>query len=492
MRYATVIGSSTRNYFLLGGIVLPFIGLNLYLMSEGIYLLNLLPLVILFSWIAFTSLDTLLLVTVFFTPVSVQLSLFIKGLDMDLSLPTEPFLILIMVLYLLKMILEKGPDRRLWRHPVSIAVFIYLAWMLLTALTSTMPGVSLKYFVARLWFIIAFYFLASQVFLRGKNIEKYIRAYIIPFILVIGYALYQHSQQGLVNQMASHSAVHPFYNDHTAYGSALAMLLPFLFSTAIFGGVRPGRRVWVVLLLLLFSFATVFSYSRATWLSLLFALVVFILVKMRIRLMSLSLIVLLAGIYIYLFRTEIIMKMEENKQTSSKEFTEHIQSMANITSDASNAERINRWKSAIRMYRERPLTGWGPGTYQFKYAPFQRSREKTYISTDFGDQGTAHSEYFGPLSESGLPGLLSVLLLVLTAVYTGLRTYRRLPPGRMKMITMSVFLGLVTYFTHGMLNNFLHSDKASALVWGFIAILVAIDLQSGGKKELKVNGIEPR
>ena len=41
---------------------------------------------------------------------------------------------------------------------------------------------------------------------------------------------------------------------------------------------------------------------------------------------------------------------------------------------------------------------------------------------------------------------------------------------------MALFLGLVTYFTHGMLNNFLDTDKASAPFWGFIAILVAYDV----------------
>ena len=41
---------------------------------------------------------------------------------------------------------------------------------------------------------------------------------------------------------------------------------------------------------------------------------------------------------------------------------------------------------------------------------------------------------------------------------------------------MMLMLGLVTYFTHGVLNNYLDTDKASVPVWGFIAIIVAIDI----------------
>ena len=80
--------------------------------------------------------------------------------------------------------------------------------------------------------------------------------------------------------------------------------------------------------------------------------------------------------------------------------------MSNITTDASNLERINRWKSALRLFAERPTLGWGPGTYQFEYASYQNYYEKTIISTNSGNKGNAHSEYLSILAESGWPGLL--------------------------------------------------------------------------------------
>ena len=43
----------------------------------------------------------------------------------------------------------------------------------------------------------------------------------------------------------------------------------------------------------------------------------------------------------------------------------------------SNLERINRWQSAFRLFKERPILGWGPGAYQFVYAPYQKAKEKT-------------------------------------------------------------------------------------------------------------------
>ena len=42
------------------------------------------------------------------------------------------------------------------------------------------------------------------------------------------------------------------------------------------------------------------------------------------------------------------MDLESNKQDSSSNLTEHVESISNVSSDASNLERINRWKSAGR------------------------------------------------------------------------------------------------------------------------------------------------
>jgi O-antigen ligase len=178
----------------------------------------------------------------------------------------------------------------------------------------------------------------------------------------------------------------------------------------------------------------------------------------------------------FVFKTDIMLTLEQNKTDSSTDFKEHVKSISNVATDASNKERINRWNSAIRMFKEKPLLGWGPGTYQFQYAPFQKSYEKTIISTNAGDMGNAHSEYLGPLSESGLPGMLSLLTVILSVVIIALRRYKRTRDKETRTLLLMALTGLITYFVHGFLNNFLDTDKASVPYWGFIAIIVAVDL----------------
>jgi O-antigen ligase len=140
-------------------------------------------------------------------------------------------------------------------------------------------------------------------------------------------------------------------------------------------------------------------------------------------------------------------------------------------------ERVNRWKSALRMFREKPLMGWGPATYQFKYAPFQMASEKTIISTNYGEGGNAHSEYLGSLVDSGIPGLILYILLLFLCIVKGIIIWKTHWDKQTRIMALAFVAGLVTYAIHGALNNFLDTDKISALFWGMIAAIAATDLR---------------
>jgi O-antigen ligase len=173
--------------------------------------------------------------------------------------------------------------------------------------------------------------------------------------------------------------------------------------------------------------------------------------------------------------------MERNEQDSSSNFVEHIQSMTNISTDASNLERINRWSSALRLFQDRPFFGWGPGTYQFVYASYQLSMNKTVITTNYGDGGNAHSEYIGALAEMGVIGSFIVVLLVIVSVYKGLTTYKKAKNKESKILVLAATLAIISYFVHGVLNNFLDTDKLAIPVWSCLAIITVIDVYHSGK-----------
>ena len=235
-------------------------------------------------------------------------------------------------------------------------------------------------------------------------------------------------------------------------------------------------RYFFRILLVIFTIGLIFSYTRAAWLSLIIGAGVYAIMKLRIRfvwIFSLAAILLIGFLN---FQVEISRALSKNRQDSSEDFMEHIRSMTNISTDASNLERINRWNSALSMFEKRPVFGWGPGTYMFQYAPFQRKKDLTIISTNFGTGGNAHSEYIGPMAESGTLGLGYMLLLLGTILYTGIKLYYRVKDPELKMLVMAAIVGIISYAIHGLLNNFLDTDKLSYPFWGLFALIVAVDL----------------
>jgi flagellin-like protein len=141
------------------------------------------------------------------------------------------------------------------------------------------------------------------------------------------------------------------------------------------------------------------------------------------------------------------------------------------------------------MFQEKPLLGWGPGTYMFQYAPFQKFSERTIISTNFGEGGNAHSEYIGPLAEQGIFGSVLFIAIAITAVFYASRIIIRSQNRQTRIIAKGILLGLVTYLVHGFLNNFLDTEKASVPFWGFVAIIVALDIyQSQSEPQGRIEG----
>lgn len=456
-----------------------FILINAYfLVQRHSMVINAVPFALIVVLTALFAFDKLLYLVVLLTPLSLPLSELVHGLPIDMFLPTEPLLFGILLLFILKNFGSDKIDRSILKHPITIAIFINLAWILITSLTSTMPVVSIKFLLSRLWFIASFYFLCIKLFESGKNIEKFIWLYTFSLIVVIFYATYRHLGYGLWDKQAAHFVVRPFYNDHTAYGAALAMYLPFLFGFTFTKIYTPGTRIFVRIVLAILLIGLVLSYARAAWLSIMVAFGIWAIMRLKIKFKPLFFTFIGILAVILVFQNQILMYMERNNTESSANLADHLSSMSNISSDASNLERINRWSCAIRMFQDKPLFGYGPGTYMFNYAPYQLKADRTIISTNSADGGNAHSEYLGPMAESGFMGLVTVLILIIVVIYTGIHAYTRATDKRLKTLVMGALLGLITYYIHGIMNNFLDTDKLSVPFWGFSAVIVAIDLHT--------------
>ncbi len=466
-----------------------FAGANVAFFYWDIPYFSALPALLLVAYTALFALDKIFWLCIFFTPLSINIEEF-TGNDLGLFVPTEPMLLTVLLLFTANQVLRPSYDLRILKHPISLIILLQLGWMLITAVTSESPLVSFKYSLVRFWFVIPLYFFAIPLLAHTRNIRQMIWLYMLPLTGVILYTVTNHALHNFEEKPA-HWVMWPFYKDHTSYGAILAMYFPAVIGFYFDKKLMPIVRSLLLFIGAVFVAGIILSYTRAAWVSLLGALGFYLVLWFRVKISTL-IVTALAGVFLFFsFYDQVMMNLQKNKTDSSGDFAEHMQSVSNISSDASNLERINRWNCALRMWEEKPVFGWGPGTYQFYYAPFQHSSELTIISTNFGNMGNAHSEYLGPLAEQGVPGMALMIVLVVTVIYTGVRLYSRLEAGELRLMVTITLMGLTTYFIHGILNNYLDTDKAAVPFWGFIAVIVAIDLRTRSTSE-KTDGEQSR
>jgi putative inorganic carbon (HCO3(-)) transporter len=444
--------------------------------------LSLFPIGLMLIFFAVYHTEKLFLAIAFFAPLSFNIEEFSQSFG--LYIPSEPLLMGLMLLLTAIQINSPFLDQRIWRQPIIIATLVYVCWIFISSLTSSHVLVSFKFMLARLWFIIPILVFGTHFFKKENNRIVFFWLFLIGTSITIAYTLVHHAQYGF-GEKEGHWVMYPFFKDHTIYGAIVALVLPLSFSLYFYKRQSILVQAVLVLMIILIVIGLYFSYTRAAWLSIIIAIAVGVLVHYRVNfklLLGIGVVVLLL---VFLKWDRIEMELARNKHEHTTEsFNERFQSAANVTTDASNLERINRWSCAISMFKERPFFGFGPGTYAFEYAPFQEPENLTIISTNFGDMGNAHSEYLGALSEMGIFGLFSFLGIVSAIFYSAITLYHMYPISDRKnrILVMGIILALTTYFSHAFLNNFLDTDKAAVPIWGMCAMLIVMRLEVSDKK----------
>lgn len=444
------------------------------------------PIVLAIVLVAILRSDILILVITFLVPLSISIKDIGEGTGFGMNFPSEPITFVLMVGTWIKFFIDGQIDRRILKHPLTKGILFYLGWILFTAIFSTRFEVSIKFFINKLWIITVFYFLAAQLFSKTINIKRFLWCYMVPMIGIVVYTIINHSQFNFL-QKDAYWVSKPFYIDHGVYAASMAFFVPVLIGFLAYSGTfrfSNFMRFVIGLFLVILIMGVVFSFTRATWVSLVAAAAFFVALLLKMKLRTIIIVGAFSA-FIYLnYKEQISMVLRDNKQDSANDFGGHVKSIYNVSTDDSNLERINRWHAALRMWKEKPILGWGPGVYKFEYAPYQVSFEKTKISTNFGIGGNSHSEYVGPLCETGFIGLGSFLLVIVLFASTGMRFIYNTKNKEHKIIATCLLLGLTTYFVHGFLNNYSDSDKVGVMIWGFMAGLVALELQE--KKSAEV------
>lgn len=407
--------------------------------------------------------------------------------DAKLSFPSEALLVIFLpILFLFSKEYWKTVNKIL-RHPLTVLLVFDLCVEIITSLTSTHIDVSLKRVVIRFLFISGF-FVVVNMFTSTKSLVAPWIIYAIGLIPVMYFTFGKHVDFAF-NPKVVFSICQPYYTDHTLYGACLAFIIPILIILVtkwkLFAFSRM-MQIGLFLVLLMVSTSEILAISRASLLSLLVALLFYGLLYLKISFRGMLIGLVMLGCTLYVVKDPIYKYIEQNEAVSNDgELINHFSSITNVQTDASNLERINRWVCAIRMFETKPFLGYGPGTYQFEYNKFQTLVNKTYISTNSGDKGNAHSEFLTYLSETGLFGFIIFLLTVFGSVYYGMQNHQFVKDPLLHALNLGVLLGLVSFYFHGLFNSFIDQSKMSFLYFTALGTIVYINQKLKAEKAMQ-------
>jgi O-antigen ligase len=118
--------------------------------------------------------------------------------------------------------------------------------------------------------------------------------------------------------------------------------------------------------------------------------------------------------------------------------------------------RVGPWAAVREMTRERPLLGWGPGTFEAEFVPHRLAAEITarrrYVNPlTTSSYAQAHSDYVQPFAELGIP---AALLAIAAAVLLGVELVRIARRNESGSRSEAIFLAAL-----------LAAGAAAALTW---------------------------
>lgn len=465
---------------------ISFSGIFLSLLAYSLYIndpvwrffpILILTLFIAGYWLLFQK-DNLLALTYFLIPLSVSYMDISEQLG-AIVLPSEIIVVLLAAMTCFYMLFKQEFYKKVLKHPLTLLLIVDVCWLIVASAASTMNWVSYKRVIIRVLYLLVFYFLSVHWFRKEKNLPKVFILYMLGLIYPVVHFIKKLSGYDF-DLRTVFELSKPFYDDHTIFGASIAFILPAAFLLVMYASAlqfSSRQKIMAVFLLVVLLVGEFVAYSRAAWISLFVSFCFYVILRWNVRFWQVTAMILTLVFAFFAFRGRLYDMAAKNDAVSNKGKTgEHIMSVTNVSTDASNMERINRWMSAIRMAEDKPLTGFGPGTYQFQYAPYQAMDDITPISTMHGNKGNAHSEPLTYLSESGFPGLIFFLLWSLGALYYGMKTYYRVSSPWVKYAALSALLGYTTFLVHGLVNSFLDQVKMASLVFVCMAVFVAIDV----------------
>lgn len=445
------------------------------------YILLAVPFAILSFFYFATNLSFLYFILLFVIPLSTELSV---TSTLSTDMPDEPLMLLLSGSLVTVLLMKPSlfPNQILKSNLVLLLVLQFV-WMLVTVIYSSEMLLSIKYVIAKTWFLLSF-ILGGLMFLKTKEDYKLAsKVFIIAMLIPVIGSLIRHAIKGFTFNSINET-LSPFFRNHVNYSALLVCLLPVLFMWYHFSSGRT--RKWTIALIILFLIALFFSYSRGAWLCLFTGALTWYAIKKKFLLSFIIIAGILMAIALYwLIQNDNYLKFapDINKTRQHTNITEHIEATYELE-DMSTMERFYRWIAGIRMVNSEKLKGYGPNSFSLHYKEYTVNAFKTWVSSN-EEKSSVHNYFLLLAVEQGIPGMLLFIILLLAMFSIAVKAYHELDDPFDRAIAMLCAVILSMIVTLNLLSDLIETDKIGSLFFILTGIFIQLQIKLLKRKEVK-------
>jgi O-antigen ligase len=454
---------------------IAFIAGNIILLINDIPLLPLLPLVIVYLLIVINNYSLVYYFTLAVLPFSFDQSLF--G-GFSLSIPAEPLMITLLFLSGL-MFFRNKIDIAFFRHPLFALLILHLALFIFNIFISIDPVVSVKYFLAKLWFIAAFVIVPSFVIQSEKELKKSFWYFFIPLMITVCYTMARYAMKGFAFDEVN-SGSRPFYVNHVVFSCTLGISLPFIWYARQWYRNNLFLNWLIIGSIALILIAIGFAYTRTTWIAVAItplALIVFT-TKYFKKLMVIGLLAV-AGFCYHLLDNNRYMKYApdyEHTVFNKEDLGKHLEATYELQ-DVSGMERVYRWVAALGMIKDNFWLGTGTNTFYPEYKKYANPSFITWVSNN-SERSTAHNYFLLLMCEQGVFGFILFTTLYLAMIIYCYNIYHRSKSKLIRRLSIACYLSLIILLVHLILGDMIEIDKSGGIFFLILALIIKLDIWS--------------
>ena len=398
------------------------------------------------------------------------------------DLPDEPMMALTSFLFLGLWIFQPKSIRPSAAfHPIIILLFVALCWTLITVLFSSYSIISVKFFLAKTWYLGAFLLAPLLIFQNEKRLISAALFFSAGVVAAAALALLRHAPYGFRFAFIN-DALAPFFRNHVNYSALLVCAVPVFI--AFYSRAKTNAQKWLAgFSILILLIALFFSFSRGAWLALLAGLFTYWLMRHK-KIMAayvLAIVLTLSAVF-WLRQNDNYLRFANDFKTTifHKNFSEHLIATYKLK-DVSTAERFYRWVAGVRMIPDKPVLGFGPGTFYENYKGYGVPAFKTWVS-DNDDHSTVHNYFLLTAIEQGIPGLIFLLLIFGAMLFYAQHLYHRVQNPVYKSSVLAAGVITVMLLILNFLSDLIETDKTGSIFFLCMAVLVATDVNTRTQK----------